>query len=824
MSGLFVQVAVENTSYTFDKLFTYAVPPALVGLRPGMRVLVPFGAGGRKRVGMAFSLEGLPPPGVDAAVLKEVAQALDQEPLLLDKHLELARWVADRYYCTLFEAVKLMIPAGLQLRLKNSYVLAPGFKDFDREAYTPLAWQVLALLRQAGRAVPFEKLSKELGIGETCPDFQALLEAGAVCRVDVAASRMQDATARMLRPILGFSGKLTPRQRDVLATLEDAGEASEKELCYFTGASPAVVRALVEKGAAEAFTYEVYRRPALVGPGGPAGPTALSPEQQGVLEGLAAAYEEAAHHPKGGGKTCALLYGVTGSGKTSVYMQLIRHVLGQGRDVIVLVPEISLTAQAIRQFHSAFGSQVAVLHSGLSLGERMDEWKRIRRGEAHVVVGTRSAVFAPVRDLGLIVVDEEQEPAYKSESSPRFDAREVARYRCMRGLGLCLLASATPSVEACAMAKQGKYAFFQLGGRFGPATLPEVELIDMNTEALPGEDTAIGPTLAAALRENFQAGRQSIVLLNRRGYHTFASCRSCHEVITCPHCSISLTLHSANHRLLCHYCGYSIPIPQACPACGSRSLGFRGSGTQRAEEQLQGILPEARILRLDTDAVAARYALEKRLEEFAAGEYDVMVGTQMVAKGLDFENVTLVGVLSADQSLYSDDFRSNERTFDLLTQVVGRAGRGKYPGRALVQTYMPENPVLHLARGQDYFGFLKGELAYRRSLLYPPYVDLLVVGLVGERETLVQAAAERFLKMFAGLAAAEYSGLPLRVLRPSPAAVAKVGGKFRYKLIIKCRNTPQLRQLCARALRGFAALREFKAVTAYAAPDPDRIL
>ncbi len=888
-----VQVAVEKAVYHFDRLFTYALPEALEGrVAPGVRVLVPFGQGSAPRVGVIFALGEEEAPG-----LKEVSRVLDKEPVLSAEMLDLALWLKDRTYCTLFEAVKLMIPAGLHMRMKDSFVLAPGFKDFDRENYTPLAWQVLMALQKAGRAVGFEKLSREVGVTEDCPDFQGLLERGVVCKVNVAASRLKDATAKMVRLNPGFTGKLTPRQRDVYTTLEDVGEASEKELCYFTGASPAVVRALADKGAAEIFEYEVYRRPAFLGgEGETAEPAALSPGQQAALEGLIHAYEEAARlkdilfddvlasggtgrrlrqdletssqtlpetlsldsarghgpldpfSPAGGEvaqrpqkqaaaplpqsgalsrrkpRHCALLYGVTGSGKTSVYLQLIRHVLAQGRGAIVLVPEISLTAQAVRQFHSAFGDRVAVLHSGLSLGERMDEWKRIRRGEARVAVGTRSAVFAPVEDLGLIVIDEEQEPAYKSEASPRYDAREVARYRCMKNHGLCLLASATPSVEASFLAQQGKYGFFRLEERFGPGRIPEVELVDMNQEGLPGEGAAIGPTLARALQENFQAGRQSIVLLNRRGYHTFVTCPTCREAIRCPHCSISMTFHSANRRLMCHYCGYSIPMPEACPTCGGGGLQYRGLGTQRAEEQLQGLLPKARVLRLDTDAVAARYALERRLEEFAKGEYDVMVGTQMVAKGLDFENVTLVGVLSADQSLYSDDFRSNERTFDLLTQVVGRAGRGKYPGRAVVQTYMPENPVLHLSRDQDYFEFLRRELLYRKALLYPPFVDLLVVGFVGGQEGQVKEAAGRFLRLFSQLAAEEYSGLPLRVLRPSPAAVAKVGGKYRYKLIIKCRSTPPLRELAARSLTAFAALREFKAVTAYAAPDPDRIL
>ena len=536
-----IQVAVEKTVFHFDKLFTYVAPPALAGrAQPGCRVLVPFGQGGGGRVGMVFSLGGEEGPG-----LKEVTRVLDKEPVLSPELLRLAVWLKDRTYCTLFEAVKLMIPAGLHMRLQNSYVLAPDFKDFDREGHTPLAWAILQQLQHAGRAVPFEKLGHELGITEDCPDFQTLLTQGAVCRVNMAASRLKDAVAKMVRAVPDFSGKLTPRQKDVFSTLMDVGEVSEKELCYFTGASPAVVRALAEKGAAEIFEYEVYRRPKLFPADDPAPePTSLSEDQQQALQGLTAAYERAsapALPDEPPLRRCALLYGVTGSGKTSVYLQLIRHVLEKGRSAIVLVPEISLTAQAMRQFHGAFGDRVAVLHSGLSLGERMDEWKRIRRGEARVVVGTRSAVFAPVVKLGLIVIDEEQEPAYKSEAAPRFDAREVARFRCGENQALCLLASATPSVEACYRAKIKQYDFFQLHGRFGPARIPDVELIDMNLETLPGEDAAIGPTLAQALQENFGEKRQSIVLLNRRGYQPFVSCRTCHEVISCPHCSISIT-------------------------------------------------------------------------------------------------------------------------------------------------------------------------------------------------------------------------------------------------------------------------------------------
>ncbi len=813
--ALFAQVAVENTVYRFDKLFTYAVPVSLQKrVVPGVRVEVPFGAGNRGRIGVVFSLtEEI------GQQVKEIKAVLDREPVLSAEMLELVLWMKERYYCTLFEAVKLMIPAGLQFRLRNSYVLSPEFKNFDRECYTPVQWQLILLLRSAGKSVFSETISGKLGITEDSPDFSALLEQGIVCKVNTAASKIKDAVSKMVRPIPEFTGKLTPRQKDVYQTLLDVGEASEKELCYFTGVSSSVVKALTDKGAAEVFEYEVYRRPAHFGEAEEQ-PRAvqLSASQQEAFDGLLAEYRNQS------GNRCALLYGVTGSGKTAVFLKLIQSVRKEGKGVIVMVPEISLTGQAISRFRQSFGDSVAVFHSGLSLGERMDEWKRVRRGEAEIVVGTRSAVFAPVQKLGLIVIDEEQEHTYKSESSPRYDAREVARFRCWKNGAFCLLSSATPSLESCRMAKEGKYGFYRLTARFGEAQMPEVELVDMNFDGAPGESRAIGGRLSQALIENFRQGRQSIVLLNRRGYHTFASCTSCHQVVSCPNCSISLTYHSANHRLMCHYCGYSVPYSRKCPSCGGDTVSFHGLGTQKAEEQLCELLPEARILRIDTDSVAARFSLEKKLDQFARGEYDVMVGTQMVAKGLDFENVTLVGVLSADQSLYSDDFRSSERTFDLLTQVVGRAGRGKYPGTALIQTFSPENPVLRFACKQDYFRFYEQEAAFRQALLYPPFVDLLVIGFVGQQEQKVKEAASLFLEMLGKLASEEYSELPLRVLRPSPAAVARMGGKYRYKLIVKCRNTRRFREMAERLLLDFGEQRDFQQVTVYADANPYHIM
>ena len=545
-------------------------------------------------------------------------------------------------------------------------------------------------------------------------------------------------------------------------------------------------------------------------------PICLTAEQQAAYDALLPKLEDDAPHS-------ALLYGVTGSGKTLVFLKLIAHCLEQGRKALVLVPEISLTPQMILRLKSQFGRRVAVQHSALNHTERLLQWQMIQDGGADIVVGTRSAIFSPLENIGLIIIDEEQEHTYRSESAPRYSAHEMARQRAAENGALLLLASATPSTESFYAAQHGRTQLVRLTQRYGGNPLPKVQIVDMRAELASGNPREISLAMEDAIRRNLDAGKQTILLLNRRGYQTMAQCEDCREVLKCQKCSVPMVYHKSAHKVLCHYCGSQMEPPTVCPTCGGK-LQYRGFGTQKAEEELAKLFPDARVLRMDQDSTAAKDAHEKLLAKFADHEYDIMVGTQMVAKGLDFENVTLVGVLSADQSLYSDDFRSNERTFDLLTQVVGRAGRGKYPGRAVIQTFAPENPVLHLAARQDYFRFYQEEMAYRKALLYPPFVDLLVIGFVGEREELVRKAAEAFLHRLGELAGREYPGLPLRVLRPSPAAVAKMNNKYRYKLLIKCRNSPQLRELARRLLVEFAGLREFQKVTAYADPNPDRVL
>jgi primosomal protein N' (replication factor Y) len=585
---------------------------------------------------------------------------------------------------------------------------------------------------------------------------------------------------------------LTPKQRAAAAFLEENEPVSLKELCYYAGITRSVADNLVKKGVAEYFDHITPRNPYDVSDMRPEAPPPLSPAQAETLAGLCASYDSGTAKP-------ALLYGVTGSGKTEVFLRLIAHVLDSGKGAIALVPEISLTAQALEGFHRRFGKRVAVLHSGLSLGERADEWKRIREGGADIVVGTRSAVFAPVRGLGLIVMDEEQERSYKSDKTPRFHARDIALARCKRSGAMLLLSSATPSVESYHAAKSGKYGLFALEKRFNQGPLPEVTVVDMREKQNVSSRPAFSFQLIDALQDNLNKGEQSILLLNRRGHSTLVRCADCGAVSSCPNCTVALTYHAANGSLVCHYCGHARRLDEdaKCGACGGPLSRYAGLGTQRLEEHLRELFPEARILRVDADSTMSRFSHEKLFGAFAAREYDIMVGTQMVAKGLNFPAVTLVGVLQAEQSLYSGDFRAFERTFSLLTQVVGRGGRGMAVGeaRALVQSYAPDEQCVRLAAEQSYPAFFAQEIKLRRLHLYPPFCALCGLGFSGEGEGDVLAAAEKFAAGFKQLAASEYADLPLRLLGPAPAEIRKVAGKYRYRLLVKCRNDARTREM-----------------------------
>ena len=521
-------------------------------------------------------------------------------------------------------------------------------------------------------------------------------------------------------------------------------------------------------------------------------PILLTEEQQAAYDALLPGLEDAAPHS-------ALLYGVTGSGKTLVFLKLIEHCLQMGRRALVLVPEISLTPQMILRLKSQFGKRVAVQHSALNHTERLLQWQMIQDGGADIVVGTRSAIFSPLENIGLVIIDEEQEHTYRSESAPRYSAHEVARQRAAENGALLLLASATPSTESYYAAQHGRTQLVRLTKRYGGNPLPKVQIVDMRAELASGNPREISLPMEDAIRHNLQAGKQTILLLNRRGYQTVAQCEDCREVLKCQKCSVPMVYHKSAHKLLCHYCGSQLdPPPARCPACGGK-LQYRGFGTQKAEEELAKLFPEARILRMDQDTTAAKDAHEKLLAKFARHEYDIMVGTQMVAKGLDFEDVTLVGVLGIDSLLFAQGFRAYETVFSLVTQVVGRSGRAKDPGFAIIQTTDPDNPVLNLAAAQDYDAFFEQEIAYRKLGLYPPFCGLCVVGFAGPKESEVARASARFAALL-GRQAAKQPDLPLRVLGPTPGSIEKINDSYRYKLTVKCRNDRRFRDLIRETL------------------------
>ena len=583
--------------------------------------------------------------------------------------------------------------------------------------------------------------------------------------------------------------KPTAKQLAAVALL-GGGERTQTEL-EEKGISRAVLDNLCAKGVLECSkvnkSIDLYSSIPLKNE-----PIRLTAEQQAAYEALLPHLEDAAPHG-------ALLYGVTGSGKTLVFLKLIERCLQLGKRALVLVPEISLTPQMILRLKSRFGKRVAVQHSALNHTERLLQWQMIQDGGADIVVGTRSAIFSPLENIGLVIIDEEQEHTYRSESAPRYSAHEVARQRAAENGALLLLASATPSTESYFAAQHGRTQLVRLTQRYGGNPLPHVEIVDMRAELASGNPREISLALEDAIRRNLDAGKQTILLLNRRGYQTIAQCEDCREVLKCQKCSVPMVYHKSAHKLLCHYCGSQMdPPPQKCPTCGGK-LQYRGFGTQKAEEELAKLFPEARILRMDQDSTAAKDAHEKLLAKFARHEYDIMVGTQMVAKGLDFEDVTLVGVLGIDSLLFAQGFRAYETVFSLITQVVGRSGRAKDPGFAIIQTTDPNNPVLNLAAAQDYDAFFEQEIAYRKLGLYPPFCGLCVVGFAGPKEIEVARAAARFAALL-GQQAAKQPDLPLRVLGPTPGSIEKINDSYRYKLTVKCRNDRRFRDLIRETL------------------------
>ena len=806
------KIAVSAANFAIDKPYSYFIPEDMT-LQPGMRVQVPFGRGNRRTEGIVLSVE----EGSEAG-LKPIDLCLDAEPVLNKTMLQLAGFLRDRYFCTFMDAARAMLPAGLWFQTRDTFRLTEDRSWKEKTIRSKDAKAILTFMEDCGGQTDGDQLKALI------PDGEALDKAIAY----LIRQKWLDAQQEYLRRTNDKTEKIAtltapaeeamayavsrPRsaqmQRAVLELLCAVGSSSVKELCYFTGAKPATVKRLADLGYLELSEKPVLRcrqiRPVKLD-----GPLTLNPQQQLAFDGLCSQMEQ----EKPG---AALLYGVTGSGKTSVYIKLIQRCIEKGRQAILLVPEIALTPQLLGLMAAHFENQVAVLHSSLPAGERYDQWKRIKAGDAKVVIGTRSAVFAPCPDLGLVILDEEQEHSYKSENTPRYGARDVALWRGIKENALVLFGSATPSVETMYHAKNGTYRLYTLSERYNGKDLPQVKIVDMRQDLQQGNDMAISYSLQDAIGQTIEAGKQTILFLNRRGNSRALVCVDCRETPECPRCSARLTYHSANNRLMCHYCGHSQPVPNRCPTCGG-PMKQVGVGTQKVQQQLEILFPGQSILRMDTDTVNAANTHEDILDKFKQENVPILIGTQMVAKGLNLPNVTLVGVLDADLGLYADHYRAAESTFNMLTQVVGRAGRGDTSGAAMVQTLVPDPRVIQLAAKQDYEGFYDMEIQLRKLQACPPFGDLTTITFVGQEEGQVLRGAVKFADSLKNLLKLpQYSTQQCTVLGPAPCPIPKINYNFRHRLTLQCRMTKPLRELIAHLLRQFSQDKENRGVSAFA--------
>lgn len=805
--SLIAETAVSGTAYSFDMLFSYAVPDNFA-VKCGCRVLVPFGRGNTRRTGVIMKIRSGSISG-----LKKIISVIDDKPVLSEEMLELALYLHDNTFCTYYDAVKAMLPPAMNVHTKEKIRFNGNFTGVDS-------------LGDDARSL-FEKLKlipDDIQVNNFISNFisengrktvDELCESGAVISDNIFRQKVGDASVKMVRLTDNYiscpeSFRLTPKQKTVVEFLQENSTASAKETAYMCGVTDVVVANLVRNGVAEEYEMEVFRHVEDFSEGrADINDTVLSDEQQ-------TAFNTVFEQVKMRKPAVYLLHGVTGSGKTSVFEKLISGTVQTVRQVLVLIPEISLTPQILKRFRSLFGERVAVIHSGLSLGQRLDEYKRIKYGKADIVIGTRSAVFAPLDNIGLIIMDEEGERSYKSDISPRYNAHDVAKKRCAYHGATLLLASATPSVESYYLAEKNLYRLIKMKNRYQNMPLPEVSMVDMNDERMDGNITQFSRKLVDEINANLQNGEQTILLLNRRGYHTIISCVNCSQPVYCPNCSVPLTYHKKNDRLMCHYCGYSGELVTACPSCGSERLKSIGFGTQRLEEELNMYFPTARILRMDADTTFSRYSYEKNFTDFRNGEYDIMIGTQMIGKGLDFPNVTLVGVLSVDKALYAGDFRSYERTFSLITQVVGRSGRGERSGRAVLQTFIPEHYIINLAASQDYEGFYKEEIALRRAMTFPPICDMCVFCFSGNDDISVQKGAEAVLGLMRKSLDELQPKTPVRVIRPIKCSYGKINGRYRWRIIMKCKNTAEIRDFISGVLKDSAKLKEMNKISLYA--------
>ena len=797
-------VHILDNPFSIDGVFHYYVPRYMAAaVAPGTFVSVPFGRGNRKQLGVVVEVGNSPrlPTGMTVDRIKPIDGVCGERMSLSPRQLELCIYLKDTTLCTMGEAVRSVVPAAALASLTEFYTACPADDDRLARRATLSAPDLLVLdyIRSRG-TVSAQAIKNHFGV-KAAASLDRLREKEQITREltvrqpDVptityySLARPAEEIQASLRGDKGAVRVTSELQKKILSALLSAEDRlSALQLKEATGAGTPQLKSLVDKGLIAATVEETYRAPETPDVGVRT-PFDLSDEQAeavATLDRLAATGEPRA----------ALLHGVTGSGKTCVILEMIDRTLDRGKGVIVLLPEISLTPQMLHIFHSRYGRKVAIIHSGLSAGERLDSYRRIRDGEAPIAVGTRSAVFAPMPNLGMIVMDEEQEHTYKSDQDPKYHARDIARYRCASENALLLLASATPSLESYQKAMDGKYTLITMKHRYGSAQLPDVRIVDMRdgTSLSP-----LGDELAAEVARVKEEGNQSVLFLNRRGYSHQTVCRSCGKAISCPRCSVAMNYHvkknSHDGELVCHWCGGRKPVPTACPDCGSIHLVRMGYGTQRVEEELKTAFPSARVLRMDADTTSQKASYDRLLSEFRNHEADILLGTQMVTKGHDFPDVTLVGVLMADMSLYLDDYRAAERTFSMLTQVIGRAGRGDKPGLAVIQTMNPDSDVIRLACAQDYERFFLNEIRLRRLLQFPPFCDMVLLTLTCRDEKELQNAALHMARQLKAKNFLEYRDVPIVAFGPFEAPVYRVDNIYRMRMVVKCRLTKRARSM-----------------------------
>jgi len=780
---MIAEVIVDVAAYPIDRPFDYIVPEAIIStIEPGARVKVPFGP--RKVLGYVTSLKS--ESELDEKKLKPIDELIDLDPVISGELLGLSKWLATHTLSYEIDALQVMLPAAMRAKYEKFILIDDLEKITDEDFKYFLAGRKRVAMKEAETAGLLSKLKRYVKEG-----FMTV-ETTVQQKTAMKKQRMIHIAGGVeLERTKGILSQNAKRQIELINwMIEHEGKTiSAKRILEKTNIQPAVLKSLLERGAASEEYLEVYREPDASELKDVPIPQHLTDEQTVALNAISASVSKQKSET-------FLLHGVTGSGKTEIYLRSIKDVLSTGKEAIMLVPEIALTPQMTARFKARFGSLVAVMHSALSVGEKYDEWRKIQRGEVKVVVGARSAIFAPFQNLGIIILDEEHEATYKQEDTPRYHARDVAIKRAEYYGCPVILGSATPSLESYARASKGVYTLLTLMQRARNQQLPTVNVVDMREELKSGNRSMFSIDLANAIRKRLEAKEQIILFLNRRGFSSFVLCRDCGTTVECPNCDISLTYHRAHERLKCHYCGHDEIVPLVCPECASEHIRFFGTGTQKVQEEIASLFPEARILRMDVDTTRQKGSHERLLKQFSEGKADILLGTQMIAKGLDFPNITLVGVLAADTTLHLADFRAAEKTFQLMTQVSGRAGRHDLPGEVFIQTYSPEHYAIELAKDQHYEPFYKTEMAARRQFGYPPFYFVTLIQFSHEDLLKVADYAEKGTSFLREKLATE-----TMIIGPTAAAISRVNNRYRYQCLIKYKQEPNLTEVLQQLIK-----------------------